>query len=459
MARRGQAILIVLFLLGQCLASLASEAAGLKELIEKGDEFLSEDQFDQAVASFRQAVSTAPDSAEAHQRLGKAMSLAGNLAGAEREMRRAIQLDPQDALAHSNLGMILGMQKNYYEAALEERTAIQLEPDDAFAYRTMGSALAGLGHYDQAIWAFEKAISLEPGHLNAYINLGATLGRRGDYSGAVAAYRKALNLSSRSVAAHLGLGAALGKTGDVDGQIAEYVTAVRLAPQNDNAHGRLGWAFYRKGNWQGAFREGCITNWLRLRKHGPEYLQFFLSLWAGVFLLFGLVFAVLFFGARFKPEEGEHVLKSYFLTFHKDRPGRFVITDRRIAFVPEAFSSWFGASPIKIDRVQIDTIESSTTGGGGTLTLGLKDGSSHAFTIPHLVLKPLLSALSQLTERQDEPSKPSTISREFRPPKWMQDAVVAQNIRRTGEFPIITENPSTVRPKPDEAGKKEKEES
>jgi Flp pilus assembly protein TadD len=372
-------------------------------LIEQGDNYLSEDQFDRAIATYKKAVNSSPSNAAAHQRLGKAMSLAGNLVVAEQEMRKSIQLDPSDALAHSNLGMILGMQKKYVEAVTEERLAIGLDSNDAFAYRTMGSALASLGYYDDAITSFQQAIHLEPGNLNSYMNLGATLGRKGDFTNAVVAYRDAVSINERSVAARLGLGAALGKIGDPKGQIEQYRKAASLAPASDNAHGRLGWALYRAGDFQGAIREGCITNWLRLYKHGPEYLQSFLSFWAAIFLLFGLLFAALIFGSAFKPLEGEQVVKSYFLTLYKDRPGRFVITNRRLVFVPEMFSRSFGSAVVSIPRDQVETVESKATGGGGTLILETKDGTAYEFRIPLLVLKPLMESLSEATEQPKAP--------------------------------------------------------
>lgn len=390
--------LLTVFLFAQCSCSWATEAVSVADQIEQGDNYLSEDQFDRAIALYRKAVISAPDNAAAHQRLGKAMSLTGNLAAAEQEMRKSIQLDSSDSLAHSNLGMILGMQKKYVEAVAEERLAIELDPNDAFAYRTMGSALASLGYFDDAISSFLQAIHLEPRNLNSYMNLGATLGRKGDFTNAVEAYRDAVSINERSVAARLGLGAALGKIGDLKGQIEQYKKAAALSPSSDNAHGRLGWALYRSGDVQGAVREGCITNWLRLCKHGSEYLQSFLSFWAAIFLLFGLLFAALIFGSAFKPLEGEQVVKSYFLTLHKDRPGRFVITNRRLVFVPEMFSRSFGSPVVSIPRDQVETVESKATGGGGTLILETKDGTSYEFRIPLLVLKPLMECLSEATE-------------------------------------------------------------
>ncbi|MGR6783100.1 hypothetical protein ACU6QH_00235, partial [Aeromonas veronii] len=69
-----------------------------------------------------------------------------------------------------------------------------------------------------------------------------------------------------------------------------------------------------------------------------------------MFLLFGLIFAVMFAGSSFKPQEGEQIIKSFFLVFYKEKPGRFIITSRRFLYLPEAFSRWFGSTRVSIER-------------------------------------------------------------------------------------------------------------
>jgi len=392
---------------GGAWAAQNTEADAASEEITRGDALLGDDKIDQAIQAYRQAVQQLPSSAQAHQRLARALSLAGDLDGAQRENRQAIALDAGNALAHGNLGWVLGLQKHFREAAAEERTAIQLDPSNATAHLTLGLALTSLGDYDGAIQANQKVIELDPDNLRAYVNLGATLGRKGDYPAAIRVYQRALELNPRSVSARLGLGAALGKSGDIQGQVKQYRQAVALAPESDSAHGKLGWALNSAGDWQGALREGFITNWLRLRKSGPEFLQSFVSLWGGVFLLFGLLFAVLFFGSRFKPLPDEVVIKSYFLTMYKDKPGRFVLTNKRVVFAPESISRWFGSCEIGIERDQIDRVESTATRTGGKLVLTALDGTSYQFSMPTLVLKPLLEELSRTSVRVMQRFRPT----------------------------------------------------
>lgn len=326
--------------------------------------------------------------------LARAKSLCsdGNVDAALWNTQKAISLDPKNPSAHALHGWLLGLDGRYREAIEEEKHAIALQPDNANAYITLGLALASVGNYPGAIAADEKAIELDPSNVRAYINLAATFGRQGSYAGAANVYRKVLRMRPNSVAAHLGLGAALGKMGDVKGSVEQFKQAVALSPENDNAHGKLAWALYRQGDIQGALREGSIVNWIRLQRSGPEYLQNVLLLWGGVFLLFGLIFAVIIFGASFKPAADEQIRMSFFLVFHKERPGRLVITNKRAVFVPEAFSQWFGAqqaelpvSDMKVEAGDEKKHKFTLTSGQQTLEL----------SAPLVVLKPLLKRLAE----------------------------------------------------------------
>lgn len=125
-------------------------------------------------------------------------------------------------------------------------------------------------------------------------------------------------------------------------------------------------------------------------------MRAFITTWAAVFLVFGAVFAFVFLGSRFKPQPGEEVLSSFFLVFYKDRPGRFIITSRRLVYVPEAISQWFGVTRLSIEREQVESIKCTSSVSGGSLSIATKDGVLHKFSMPNLVLDPLSRKLDGL---------------------------------------------------------------
>ncbi len=364
--------------------------------ISKGDDFLQEDQIARAIESYRVAAKENPNSATPHQRLGHALSLSGNLQAALEEERRALDIDQNNGDAHCNLGWIFGLQQKFRAAVEEEKLAIAIDSKNSSAYSILGLSLASLGDYDLAISAFDKAIALDPSDINSFMNLAAALGRKKDYAGAISMYKRAIDLNHSNPNAYLGLGAALGKIGDLQGQVKAYQQAVAMAPNNPANHGRLGFALSQVGDWKAALREGSVANGLRVKRSSTEFLKVFLTTWAAIFVVFGALFAVLFSGSRFKAQPGESLIKSFFLTFYKDKPGRFVLTTRRIVFVPEAFSTWFGSTRVSIELDQIAEVESHSTISGGRLSVLSSNGSVHQFSMPNLVLEPLTKQLKTL---------------------------------------------------------------
>ncbi len=266
-------------------------------------------------------------------------------------------------------------------------------PNYASAHSVLGRSLAGKQDYDGAIAELKEALRLDPRSPISFVNLAAVKGMQGDYKGALDAYENAIRVDPKYTQAHLGRALACAKLKDTKGQLDACRDAVRVAPTSSVAHGRLGFALSQSGDMPGAMAEGLKANLLRVNESWNEFLGMFLTAWASVFLVFAAIFAALFAGSRFKPQEGEIVLKSFFLTFYKDKPGRFVVTDTRIVFVPEAFSAWFGATRVSIQRPQIEAINYLSTVGGGTVSILTRDQSVHQFRMPLLVLDPVRSLL------------------------------------------------------------------
>jgi Flp pilus assembly protein TadD len=309
------------------------------------------------------------------------------------ELEKALEINPNNADALAYMALLEGRLGKYLASVGHVKQAIKLEPQVASHYSVLGRGLAAVGDAGGAVAALSKSLSLDPKNPNTYVNLAAVRGQQGDYKEAVFLYSKALELNPRYTEAYLGLSTAYGKLGDSTKQLEAAAKAVSTAPRSARAHARLGYVHSVQGDASGAMSEGLKSNILRIQDSWNDFLGMFLTAWACVFLFFALIFAIIFAGAKFKPQDGEKVIGSFFLTFYKDRPGRFVVTNSRLVFVPEAFSSWFGATRVSIQRSQVEALTDLSTVGGGTLSILTKDKSVHQFRMPTLVLDPLKSLL------------------------------------------------------------------
>lgn len=370
----------------------AAESAAIKQ----GDDFLNSDQLSEATAAFRAAVKENPKSSDARQRLGRTYALAHKLKDAADELTKALQLNPRNVNAHVDLGWVYGMQGAFNSSISEERAAVQLDPRNVDAYMNLGVALAHEGSFDAASEAFRSALSLDPENYSAIVNLASVQARNGKFAESIPLYRKAIAMDGRNVNAHIGLAGALGKVGDTDGEVKELQIAAALSPQNPSVRSKLGWALYHKHDWRGALLEGIVANSLQVKQGTSKFFGTLATLFAALFLIFGVIFTALFFGAKFIPLSGETVIKSFFLVFYKDKPGRFVVTDRRLLFLPETLSQWFGATRLSFEHVDIETFRGSSDLRGARLSLLCNNGMVYHFAMPALVLDPVLTELRKV---------------------------------------------------------------
>lgn len=184
-------------------------------LLSSGINSMQNENYTQAVASFRQAAAMQPDLTEAYtyqgdaySRLGKRkeaieaykMSLKvdktqdtvyttmagvyidnGQQAEAEKILKAGIKQNNQNTLAYYMLGQLQAQNKDYTAAEANFRKVIKLEPKDGNGYYALGMALNGQGKYDEAVEMLQKATTLKKDFSPALLELGrayAALGNK-----------------------------------------------------------------------------------------------------------------------------------------------------------------------------------------------------------------------------------------------------------------------------------------
>lgn len=138
-------------------------------LVEKGKDLYKNDQDEQALEAFAQAVQLNPELAEAHLRLGMANAALDKKDEAEQSYKKAIELfkkqvqaDPKDARGFFYLGEAHSFLHQDEEAARAYRQATRLAPEDQESFFQLGKAETKLAHYPEATAAFQKALDLDP---------------------------------------------------------------------------------------------------------------------------------------------------------------------------------------------------------------------------------------------------------------------------------------------------------
>jgi len=192
------------------------------------------------LALWGDTVRSGPENPVAHNNLGEALRLRGQLAEAEDQFRRALRLDPAYADAWNNLGVTLAALGRPDEAiAVLARTAA-IKPDDAEAQLNWGNVLQERGSFAAALSHYEAALRLEPDRADTHFNLGRMLLREGKATGALAQFQEAVRLKPEDAVARDNLGIALAESSRPGEAEVQFREAFRLVPAYPQAHNNLG---------------------------------------------------------------------------------------------------------------------------------------------------------------------------------------------------------------------------
>ncbi len=137
-----------------------NQGTDIGALLNEGEARLVAEDWDGAIAIFRQAVAAAPTSALAHSKVGVALVQRKQWEDARAEFTQAIQLDPRYAPAHSNLGNVCHEQGRLDEAIACYQKAIAIDPDYWVAHQNLGIVYKQQGRIGEAVREFKISTRL-----------------------------------------------------------------------------------------------------------------------------------------------------------------------------------------------------------------------------------------------------------------------------------------------------------
>jgi tetratricopeptide (TPR) repeat protein len=141
-----------------------------------------ERQYDQAIASFQNALKFDPNMGEAQTNLVRCIDQKdGKLPSAE----------ASDLFNQANRLLKSNQFTNAVELYLQ---VVQMEPTHAKAQNNLGIALAQLKSYDEALPHFLEAIRLDPAMNDAYPNAGAVQSMKGNHAEALVLFKKGIEI-------------------------------------------------------------------------------------------------------------------------------------------------------------------------------------------------------------------------------------------------------------------------
>lgn len=178
-----------LYALGQMYMQLAQSTLRRLE-VEAPDSYLtnlvngqllaSMENYDGALGEFKKALEKEPGFRGAHYNVGNIYWLEGKWTEAIAEFRQELSTDSFHCLAHWKIANSLLNVKQDREAAIESvQSALQICPDLAQAHLDLGRLLADGGEYAKAIEHYRRVIALAPGESTAHFHLATAYRRLG----------------------------------------------------------------------------------------------------------------------------------------------------------------------------------------------------------------------------------------------------------------------------------------
>jgi predicted O-linked N-acetylglucosamine transferase (SPINDLY family) len=123
------------------------------------------------VEAAQRAIDIDPNSFEAYNNLGNALSRMREFESAIAAYHRSIQIKPDYLDAMINLAVLWKSRGKLDEAMTPLRRAAQLNPQFSETYNQLGNVLKDMGQMDRSIASYRRAVSLRPNDSSVHSNL------------------------------------------------------------------------------------------------------------------------------------------------------------------------------------------------------------------------------------------------------------------------------------------------
>jgi tetratricopeptide (TPR) repeat protein len=210
-----------------------------EEWFERGFVFGLDDDTDEAIKCFSEAISLNP-SYEAYFNRGIIRREIGDLEGAIEDYDIAIRIKPTQSEIYNNRGNVRRDRGDLQGAMSDYNEAIRLNPSAALVLMNRGFLHKIHGSLDSALEDFTSAINLKPTDLDiaeAFYNRGGILQLKGKLEEAVADYQLAISANSSHVMSSIALINVLRKLGK-HVEVDEQEETVRNLIARENEYNR-----------------------------------------------------------------------------------------------------------------------------------------------------------------------------------------------------------------------------
>lgn len=201
------------------------------DFVDRGNDFLDDEQYDKAIADFTSAIALNPNNAPAFGARGIAHVWKGDYAAAEKDLAKAEELRPSMGVVHRARGLMAEHRGEWSKAVEAFTKALEISPNNTFSLGHRGRVYMAMRDHEKALADFDHALRLSPTWTElrlARANIYLALNERDAVSREAALLVSENGESDYALVAAARIFARLGMRGEADDA---FDRALKLQPQ------------------------------------------------------------------------------------------------------------------------------------------------------------------------------------------------------------------------------------
>jgi len=192
--------------------------------------------WDEAIASYEQAVLLAPDNPQFYIGLGWAWYWGyKDVDRAIEQFQQVSLLNPRNVGGYLHISDVYRLSGDYQQALIWIEKALLQDPQNEWIYIYRGHIFFLQGNYQEAEQDFLYALSLAPQTAGAHFWLGKVYWEQEWFDDSIVQFTMAVNYKPGNVLYHLELGKAYHQTGHLEQAMDEFAAVLRLDADNKEA--------------------------------------------------------------------------------------------------------------------------------------------------------------------------------------------------------------------------------
>ncbi|EAW38418.1 tetratricopeptide repeat protein [Lyngbya sp. PCC 8106] len=222
----------------------------LEDYFNLGKTLLEQNQIEQVISLYSQAIKLYPNTAKIYYLLGQAFSQNEQWTAAISNYKQAIKINQTANHYYNSLGDAFSQLQQWNEAIDCYLHSIQIKPDVCWSYLKLADAYLECQHWENAIKTYYQGLELNPDNYWPYIKIGDAYIEQGHKKEAIAIYRQAQQINPNLSTSYYKLADLLQEFYQEDEAIDLYKKALEIDPNLPFLYEKLGDLLQTKQRWQ-----------------------------------------------------------------------------------------------------------------------------------------------------------------------------------------------------------------